>query len=627
MSNVPPSGPTPGAGHGPAVEAGSVVVDRYRIDQPAPTDLTDASAWQATDTVLDRAVRVTLLQGPHAAAALDAARRAALVSDPRLARVLDVGTTQVAGMSLSYVITEPYAGSTLTEIVSSGLVDAQQARAVVGEAAAALDAAAQRGVHHLALRPDAVRVNGHQVLVTGLGIDSGLAGVEGAGADGAAADARDLAALAYYALTARWAGDSLDEPWLSLDVVRPLPAQRDEQGVPAALSSLVPHVDPVLDGMVRSALGDGGGPASPGEVAAALRPWGEVSVVAALPAFVRPAPQGGAPVRQSVRPNGVTGTPPTRRPTGRIPRATGAGAAGIGAAGAAAVGAAGVGAAGVGAAGVGAVPPPPPPPPGHGAAPAIPPGRVAPRPTGQPGPPWPTQAQPAAGAAQRPPAGAAAQGFATESAPRRRGVNPTPIVLGLVLVGLILGGGWAITRFLSPFSPVTTTSTATPDEAAQSPDGEGTTDSPQPEQPAEVRPVIAGAEQVGPAAACSGEQPETAALAVDSDPSTFWFTCTYATPTFGGLKDGIGFTVHLREPAPVNSITLLTNSQGGRVEVRKTTTDSPTEGEVLAEATISPTTELTFSQPVVGDSFVLWMTELPQTGGQNRLELNEITVQ
>jgi hypothetical protein len=55
--------------------------------------------------------------------------------------------------------------------------------------------------------------------------------------------------------------------------------------------------------------------------------------------------------------------------------------------------------------------------------------------------------------------------------------------------------------------------------------------------------------------------------------------------------------------------------------------DKPTEGPVLAEGPLSATTELTFAQPEVGESFVIWVTELPQSGGDNRLELTEIMLQ
>lgn len=498
MSTVPPGGPTPPPPPvpptTPAIVPGAVVVDRYRIEQPAATDLSGAAVWLARDTILDRPVRLTFLDA-GATAALDAARRAALVADPRLSRVLDVGTTRFGTERVGYVVNEPFAGSTLTQIVSSGLVDAQQTRAIVGEAAAALDAAAQRGVHHLALRPDAVRVDAGRVLVTGLGLDAGLAGVDGAGgtssgAASAATDARELAALAYYALTARWAGDSLDEPWIAADAVRPLPAQVDDRGLPVSLASLVPHVDPMLSSVVdRTLAGADDAPHTPGELAAALRPWGEVSVVAALPGFVQPA--GGAPVRQSVR---STGTPaagaPVRRPTGRIARSTGAAASG------AVAGAAG------------AVPPPPPP----GAVPA-------PRTPSATPPPWDpgtaTQAYPPQGYAAPTPGygpasaqGPAPQGpaayaqpqtaaFATEAAPRpRRGVNPTPIVLGILLVAVIAAAGWAVMRAFQPFgddpgtqvavSPTGDTATPAPGDTADG--GDTATDTPG--TTTEVRPVI-----------------------------------------------------------------------------------------------------------------------------------------
>lgn len=645
MSTVQPGGPTPS--HAP-IEPGTVMVGRYRLEQPTSSDLADAEAWQAQDQILARPVRVTFVGGPYAQAALDAARRAALVSDGRLARVLDVGSAVVGGTERPYVISEPYTGSTLTEIVSGGLVDPQQARSIVGEAAAALDAAAQRGVHHLALRPEAVRVDGHRVVVTGLGIDAGLAGVEGVATGGAAADARDLAALAYYALTARWAGDSLDEPWITPDTVRPLPAQQDEHGNVVALSALVPHVDPALDDLVRRTLGAGSGPAegeavpsTPGEVADVLHPWHEVSGVLDIPDFVQPTVAGPAvPVRQSVRANGS----PSRRPTtGRIPRAGayGATAAGLGAV----AGAAGATAAQGGPAGGTAPVPPPPPPAGYGA-----PGYGAGQPTqafdpaatqqygaapagapyvqgayGQPAQGFATEPVPGAGSGG-PGQGPGSQGFSTQPAPRRRGVNPTPIVLGLVVLAVLVGAGWAVSRTIAPFEPPLADEPSASAPAA-GPSGDAAEGEEEPaEEPApEVRPIIAEGAQVDPEG--NGEKPEAVDLAIDGDPSTFWYTYTYNSPQFGGLKSGVGYEITLRETAPVTKITLTTNSEGGHVEVRQTGADDPTEGPVLASGPFEPTTELTFDEPVEGDTFVLWVTEVPDSAGKTRLELDEILVQ
>nr|BFF19726.1 hypothetical protein GCM10025730_32470 [Promicromonospora thailandica] len=313
------------------VEPGTVLVERYRLDQQVSTDLAATTAWEARDLILDREVRVTLVTGPYAGDALDSARRAALVTDPRLVRVLDAGAD---AQDRRYVVTEPHTGTTLTEIVSSGLVDEQQARAIVGEAASALAVAHARGVHHTALRPEAVRVDGHQVKVTGLGLDGGLASGDTLNGRPAQLDAQGLVALLYYAMTARWPGPDLEADWIAKDTLIPLPAQLDASGAVAPLSTLVPHVDADIDALVSrtfDASGGSGGPMNPDDVTTALAPWGEVSVVASLPGFVQPEPEG--PRRQSIADAfSGEGAPPVRRPvSGRIARSDETLAAGAGA--------------------------------------------------------------------------------------------------------------------------------------------------------------------------------------------------------------------------------------------------------------------------------------------------------
>lgn len=630
-------------------QPGTVMVDRYRLTQTVPTDLAAAEAWEAHDQILDRPVRVTFVGGPHSAGALDAARRAALVSDPRLCRVLDVGTIDLGGGARPYIISEPYAGSTLTQIVSGGLVDPQQARAVVGEAAAAIEAARQRGVHHLTLRPEAIRVDGHRVQVTGLGLDAGLAGVENSGDGAAAADARDLVALVYYALTARWAGSSLDESWISSDAVRPLPAQPAGTGI-VSVSSLVPHVDPDLDELVTRTFSRDrdDAPRTPADVVAALKPWGQVSVVAALPGFVQPAAE--QPVRSSVlgvastgpaRPGTPPPAAPVRRPSsGRIARSAAIGAA-------------------AGAGGYGATSQQPaygdptatmayqqqgggqPTHYGQGSGAYPDPGTYAPTPTpGQPtapvhsGTPLQSSQQGAtnhhAPVPPPPPAGSgSASGFASTPAPRRRGVNPTPIVLGVVIAAVVGGAIWAGLQAFDPFEPtIEVNPSATAEAGGPSPeptadDGAGSDETDEPE----VRPVIESGDQLDPEGGeFAGEHPEAVELAYDADPSTFWYTRKYNTPEFGGLKSGIGYVITLEEAAPVSKIELSTNSSGGHVEVRKGTADNPTSGDVLASGSFADTTMLELEEPAVGESFVLWITELPQTNGENRLELTEIVV-
>ncbi|MFI2361459.1 hypothetical protein [Promicromonospora sp. NPDC019610] len=621
------------------VEPGTVLVERYRLRQQATTDLAAATAWEAHDLILDREVRVTLVTGPYTGDALDSARRAALVTDPRLVRVLDAGSD---ADGRKYVVTEPYTGTTLTEIISSGLVDEQQARAIVGEAAGALAVAHARGVHHAALRPEAVRVDGHQVRVTGLGLDGGLASGDTLNVKPAELDARGLVALLYYAMTARWPGQDLEADWIAKDTLIPLPAQLDDSGAVAPLSSLVPHVDTEIDGLVARTFDTSGGtdgPKNPDDVTAALQPWGEVSVVASLPGFVQPEPE--EPRRQSIADAfGGEGAPPARRPvTGRIARTDETMAMGAG----------------------GNVPAgypepqndytyepqaygqhaPVPPPPPEAAPAGYPPvgydqyGQpVAPA---QPGYDQYAQQQPQQQPQQYPPQSYAPGGydpstggyyeqdggFATQPAPKRGGVNPTPIVLGLVGVAVVAGLIWAINAVLSPTPDMIADATPSP-TVSTSAGADGGSSEPSAPTETEARPVIDSGTLLGELdwEGNTLDHPEAVERAFDTDPATFYFTTTYQRAAFGGFKDFLGMELRLREPASVSKIELLTNTPGGKVQILK----GGEGGEVLAEGTFAETTTFELPEPVVSDSFTIWVTELPQVSDGFRLELSEVVL-
>ena len=91
-------------GVGPGTSLGGRYALRTRLSHRS-----DLEHWSAHDTTLERDVAVTVFDGghPHAAAVLDAARRAAGVEDSRLARILDVGT---AG-GVSWIIEESLASA------------------------------------------------------------------------------------------------------------------------------------------------------------------------------------------------------------------------------------------------------------------------------------------------------------------------------------------------------------------------------------------------------------------------------------------------------------------------------------------------------------------------------------
>ncbi|MBD5784660.1 protein kinase family protein [Cellulosimicrobium terreum] len=619
------------------VAPGTVLVARYRLDAPLPSDLADVTAWSANDQILDRTVRVSLVSGRFVAEALDSARRAALVADPRLTRVLDVGSED----GVAYIVTEPFAGVTLSEVVAGGIIDPQQARALVGEAAAALESARRRGVHHLALRPDCVRVDGSRVVVTGLGLDAGLADQDQRDpVRTSRADAVGLVALLYYAMTARWAGPALDVPWIDDQAIHPLPAQRDGSDV-VRLSNVRYDVPEDLDELCaqtfRPVAGEaedwtrdlsGDGPRNPADVVTALEPWGEVSVVAAIPPFV-PAASAGVN-RQSVRsafdmgaaspPGTPPPAPPVRRPsTGRIHRvgpATGAVAA-AGAAGYA--GAATAQTAPVGLEGTTATMP-------AQAPAAAPASYAAANGVEQTQETW---SEPAGGA----PAGPPPVAPPPRRGPRRFNATPFVIVLALILVGY--GVWWAVNTAFEGFEPPLQAEqqTAAPEEGTEEPaeGGEGAEEPAEPEPEPEVRPVIAQGTALDPEGDAlgdnDGEHPDEAPRAYDGQPETFWSSRRYNTAQFAGLKNGIGYAVALEEKASVTTIILDTTVQGGNVEIRATSADSPTKGDVLASGPLSPGVEFALPEAVETDSIVLWFTELPQNqAGENRVELNEILV-
>lgn len=256
-------------GSATSLHAGDLVAGRYRLEHPVSARVPHATAWAATDTTLTEPVRVVLLDGPQRDHAVDATRRAALIGDPRLPRVLRAGVEGDQG----YVVTEETPGVTLAELVRSGPLPPSQARALVGEAAAALETARRRGVHHLALRPAALlRTDDGSVRVLGLGTEAAVRGIERGDARAAAReDAVGLVRLLYAALTGAWPGPD--------DLADGLPVAPTHGTTAVPVGDLVANVPNDLDTLCAVTLGEhDDGPFTPGELVADLAPWGAIEV-------------------------------------------------------------------------------------------------------------------------------------------------------------------------------------------------------------------------------------------------------------------------------------------------------------------------------------------------------------
>ncbi|MGC0141871.1 murein biosynthesis integral membrane protein MurJ [Pseudactinotalea sp. Z1732] len=245
-----------------SLKAGDVLAGRYRLISPQE----GAEGWLGADTILDKQVYISTVAGTHREAALDGARRAALVADDRLLRILRVGTHEGTG----FIVTEILQGRSLAELVGAGRVDPDQARTLIGEAAAALEVARRRGVRHLRLGPESLyRTPSGQVLVTGLAIDAAAAGVSAESArEAARTDTVDLVALLYTALTGHWPGAA------DLAGTVPLAQRYNDQPVPPA--ELLQGIPDDLDTLCAVTFGPHrDGPFTPGELVRDLAPWTE----------------------------------------------------------------------------------------------------------------------------------------------------------------------------------------------------------------------------------------------------------------------------------------------------------------------------------------------------------------
>ena len=269
------------------VGPGSTLGGRYVLDTPvqqAPA----FERWRATDGTLRREVVVLCFPvqedgdgrpGGRAAAALDAARRAAGVEDARLVKVLDVSRDGAT----AYVVEEPLDGARdLADLVADRPLPGEEARRLVGEAAAGLESARRRGLHHGALDPSGLlRLPDGRVKVRGLATQAALLGLDDLDpASASREDAVTLVALAHAALTGTWPGDHAARTVRGEHAGAPAGAARVMlPPAPTSVSGVLPPSEVVtdvpadLDTIARLTLAEGQGPLTPGDLAGQIAPW------------------------------------------------------------------------------------------------------------------------------------------------------------------------------------------------------------------------------------------------------------------------------------------------------------------------------------------------------------------
>ena len=239
-------------------QAGQVIAGRYRLTEPFSEQppYPGVQAWNVVDTLLGTSLRILALDpgNPNASEVLDAARRSSLIDDPHVVRIISVGEDPAA----HYVATEIPLGTPLSAYLHGAPFAPDQAQALTGEVASALNSARARGVRHLQLAPQHVRVGVlGEVFIDGLGVEAALANLRADSMSSSQADrmeSRGIAVLLARLLT----GDGQSKA----DAV--LRSAAENGSLPGALRSTCTRE---LRGL---------GALSPADLVRELAPWGAV---------------------------------------------------------------------------------------------------------------------------------------------------------------------------------------------------------------------------------------------------------------------------------------------------------------------------------------------------------------
>ena len=187
--------------------AGRVLGGRYRMDELL-AERGGHQTWLANDVVLARPVLIHLLApgDSRGAEVQQLARRAALATDSRFLRVLDV-VDAVPGEHGVYLVYEYTAGHSLQRVLADGPLSGAETAWVVREISDALIEVHAHGIYHRHLNPGTVLVTpSGNVKIIGLLVDAALASEPLEHRNGEAEDVHALGKLLYACLVTRWPG-------------------------------------------------------------------------------------------------------------------------------------------------------------------------------------------------------------------------------------------------------------------------------------------------------------------------------------------------------------------------------------------------------------------------------------
>jgi len=212
-----------------------------------------------------------------------------------------------------------------------------------------------------------------------------------------------------------------------------------------------------------------------------------------------------------------------------------------------------------------------------------------------------------------------------ERPPREQSRLVVLVLAGLVLVVGVFAGMRAFNFDPAPLLTGTGGDRASSSATTAPPSSSTTSSEPSTASAAPLR--VAAVTAIDP----QGDDSENGDLAknvVDGDPSTSWHSERYESPTFGGIKKGLGLVLDLGRDRKVTAVTVRAPGSDGALQLRAGDGADSEGSQVLDSARVSGSGDVVLrpSQSTSTRYLVLWFTRVPATDTGRRIVVDEVVV-
>jgi hypothetical protein len=125
------------------------------------------------------------------------------------------------------------------------------------------------------------------------------------------------------------------------------------------------------------------------------------------------------------------------------------------------------------------------------------------------------------------------------------------------------------------------------------------------------------------------ENPDQVRNAVDGDPTDAWFTQTYRSPSFSGIKPGVGLLIDLGAVRAVSRVRVALTAPGAHLELHVADRAPSSLGDARLVASDTSGRQVATLTPAAATRaryVLIWITQLPKEGSGYRVGIAEVVV-